>query len=76
MLLGGILAIGVLAYLLWRLLSDPTPKPATTPVPVSKEPPETAPSASESGDIAFCRKCGTKVLSDSVFCAKCGTKVR
>lgn len=76
LLLGGILVIGVLAYLLWRLLSDPTPKPATTPVPVSKEPPETAPRTSESGDIAFCRKCGTKVLSDSVFCAKCGTKVR
>ena len=76
LLLGGIAAIGILAYLLWRLLSDPLPKPATPPAPVSKEQTETAPSTSESGDIAFCRKCGAKVLSDSVFCAKCGTKVR
>ena len=24
------------------------------------------------GEIAFCRKCGTQLLSDSEFCHKCG----
>lgn len=73
--LGGVVAIGVFSCLIWHLVSGHSKKPNTSKVSVSKEPSDT-PSASESGDITFCRKCGAKVLSDSVFCAKCGTKVR
>ena len=30
----------------------------------------------DNNSIAFCRKCGKRVLPDSIFCSNCGTKVR
>lgn len=71
--LGGIVALGVLAYILWRLLAKPA---ENAPAVGSRVTSQTVSNATESGDIAFCRKCGSKVLPDSVFCARCGTKVR
>lgn len=76
LLLGGVVAIGISVCLLWKLLNGSSPKPTTSQKTVSNTQSETIATAPENGDIAFCRKCGTKVLSDSVFCAKCGTKVR
>lgn len=76
LLLSGIIAIIVLSYLFWRLLSSSTHKPTTKPAHVRKKLSETALNTAEKGDIAFCRKCGAKVFSDSVFCTKCGIKVR
>lgn len=76
LLLGGVVAICVFSYLIWRFVNGPSPKSVTSSIIANKETKTPVPNAVESEDIAFCRKCGTKVLSDSVFCAKCGTKVR
>ena len=29
----------------------------------------------ERSKISFCRKCGSKLISDSAFCDKCGTEI-
>lgn len=76
LILGGIVAIGILSYLIWRLVKGPSPKPTTSILSSSNEQPVPTANSTGSGDIAFCRKCGAKILSGSVFCAKCGTKVR
>jgi len=41
---------------------------------LTKDSPKETPN-SASVEIAFCRKCGAKVYSDSIFCAKCGCKI-
>ena len=66
--------LGIGAWLLIRKSSSkPAPKtPKQTPPPVMKEP---SPMVGADG-IAFCYKCGEKVLPDSIFCSKCGTKIR
>ncbi len=74
--LGGIAVIGILAYILWMLLHTSSAKPTEKVTAGRSITTQTVSNANGSGDIAFCRKCGAKVLPDSVFCAKCGTKVR
>ena len=36
---------------------------------------DNTPLTQSSGEIAFCRKCGFKLIPDSVFCSKCGKKI-
>ena len=69
LLSGSVFATVVFALLLFRMLRSSSRKAHAKTTPSNKEP-----LASE--EVAFCRKCGAKVLSDSVFCTKCGIKVR
>lgn len=76
LLLGGIVAISILSYAIFKLLCSPLHQSTAATTPASEKPAVNDSASIENIDIAYCRKCGTKVLPDSVFCAKCGTKVR
>lgn len=71
--LGGIVATCCLSYIIYVLLRGPTYQSAST-IPVSNT--VAADNTDTNENIEYCRKCGTKVLSDSIFCSKCGTKLR
>ena len=75
LLLCSLAALGVFSFIIWRLLNAPALDYVSSNESTSNASFSSS-TQTENTDIAFCRKCGTKVLSDSVFCSKCGAKVR
>ena len=53
-----------------------TPQPVTAVIPKNTINTNSVSTSNiDSAAFLFCRKCGTRLLSDSVYCNKCGTKV-
>ena len=76
LLWGGIVAVVVFTCLVWKLAKGSSSRTITNTVPVNGGQPVPNSKSPTIDDIAFCRKCGAKILPDSIFCAKCGTKLR
>ena len=76
LLLGAVVTMAILSYIIWWLIGGHSLKSNETILTTNNDSTSSTHNSSKCDDIAFCRKCGTKVFSDSVFCAKCGTKIR
>ena len=74
LLLASIIALCVFSFLIWRFIKGPAPIARTQNTVVDRL--LVNPSTPSNNEIAFCRKCGAKILPDSTFCSKCGTQVR
>ena len=53
----------------------PVPSPQETPAAPTVQPSEPPAQSVSAPPIAYCRKCGQRLLPDSAFCSFCGTAV-
>ncbi len=74
--LGAVVSLCVFSFSIWRLVNKQSSASNSKVPQKTDEMVKVDSKQSKTDDIAFCRKCGAKILSDSVFCEKCGTKVR
>ena len=66
----GVVAIIITYHIKLEEITNPKPEQLKPIIQPTKEP-----NKNETASFFYCRKCGTKLPSDSQFCNKCGTKV-
>lgn len=76
LVVGALVLLIVLSCSIWLMVRDKPIKSAPKKSLSYYNQTNSANEYDEKKDIAFCRKCGAKILPDSIFCDKCGTKVR